>query len=43
MKKKKSKIGTISKRKATNSAKQGLYMMMWGEEAPKSKRKTKAK
>lgn len=40
-KKRKGNIGTILKRRATNSAKQTAYMLMWGEEPPKRKRKTK--
>ena len=31
------------KSKATNSAKQGLYMLMWGKEPPKGKKKTSGK
>jgi len=40
MKKRATRLGTIYKRKATNAAKQTLYMAMWGEEAPASKRKS---
>ena len=32
--------GTILKRKATNAAKQSLYLAMWGAEAPSKYRKT---
>ena len=32
-------MGTILKRNATNSAKQTLYLMMWGEEAPRKCKK----
>ena len=32
-------MGTILKRKATNSAKQTLYLMMWDEEAPRKCKK----
>lgn len=32
-------MGTILKRKATNSAKQTLYLMIWGEEAPRKCKK----
>ena len=39
MKKRKVSLGTKLKRKATNSAKQSLYMMMYGEKAPGNKRK----
>lgn len=33
-KRKRPTMGTILKRKATNSAKQTLYLAMWGAEAP---------
>ena len=33
------KMMTAMKRKAKNSAKQALYLAMWGEEAPKGKKK----
>lgn len=33
------KLGTSLKRKAKNSAKQTLYMAMWGQEVPKGKKK----
>lgn len=33
------KLGTSLKRKVTNSAKQTFYMAMWGQEAPKGKKK----
>lgn len=31
-----------SRRKAVNAGKQLVYMMLWGEEAPKKKKKVKA-
>lgn len=34
MRKRKPYKGTILKRKATNAAKQSLYLAMWGKEAP---------
>lgn len=37
------RIASNYKRKATNAATQGLYEMMWGEEAPKKKRRVKVK
>lgn len=40
-KKRKGKIGSVLKRKATNSAKQTAYMLLFWEEPPKGKRKTK--
>lgn len=40
MKKKKPSKGTILKRKATNAAKQSLYLAMWGEETPGKYKKT---
>ena len=33
------KLMTGMKRKAKNSAKQAIYMVMWGEEVPKGKKK----
>lgn len=36
-------LGSTLKRRATNSAKQTAYMIMWGEEPPKSKKKTGGK
>lgn len=36
----KMRLGSKLKRRATNSAKQTAYMIMWGEEPPKSKKKT---
>jgi len=36
-------LGSILKGKATNSAKQTAYMIMWGEEPPKGKKKTGGK
>lgn len=36
-KKRKGNIGTILKRRATNSAKQTAYMLMWGERTFKEK------
>ena len=39
--KKKLGIGSKLKRRATNSAKQSLYMIMWGEEVPKRKKRVK--
>ena len=40
MRKRKPFKGTILKRKATNAAKQSLYLAMWGAEAPSKCRKT---
>ena len=40
MRKRKSSKGMILKRKATNAAKQSLYLVMWGVEAPSKYRKT---
>lgn len=39
--KKKLSVGSKLKRRATNSAKQSLYMIMWGEEVPKRKKRVK--
>lgn len=36
-------IARSCKAKATNSATQGLYRAMWGEEPPKGKKKVKTK
>lgn len=33
------KTGSNLKKKATNGAKQSLYMVMWGQEPPKGKKK----
>jgi hypothetical protein len=33
--------GTKYKRKATNAKKQLMYLALWGEEAPKGKKKVK--
>lgn len=35
-------MAASAKRKATNSARQGAYILMWGEEPPKRKKKVKA-
>lgn len=40
MKKRCMSIGTKYKRKATNAAKQSLYMIMWNEEVPKEYKRT---
>ena len=40
MRKRKPFKGTILKRKATNDAKQSLYLAMWGTEVPSKYRKT---
>ena len=39
MKRKRPTRGTIFKRKATNAAKQTIYIAMWGEEPPGKYRK----